>query len=84
MTDTHKFWVPLVVPVITSCMVLFFGFEMQDKKDNDRLLLNEVKDIKTTLTKSAVIFGQMAVELSYIKEDVQSNSARLTIVEQRK
>ncbi len=79
-----KSWLPVVIPAITSFMVLFMGVELQDKRDQDRELLNEVKGIKESLTKSAVIFGKINVEITHIKDDITDNSERITTLENKR
>jgi len=75
-------WLPVFIPALTSFMVMYYGFELQDKKDHDQQLLQEVKDIKVTINKTAIIFGQIQVEVSHLKEGQKKLENRVNNIEQ--
>jgi predicted nucleic acid-binding Zn-ribbon protein len=52
------------------------SLELQDKRDHDKELLDEVKNIKTAINKSAVIFGQLEVKIDNLE-------ARVSKIEQK-
>jgi septal ring factor EnvC (AmiA/AmiB activator) len=85
MTDQKApiHWIPIIIPALTSLMVMYFGFKLQDKKDHDMELLNEVKEIKTTINKTAIIFGQIQVEIKHIKEGQEKLERRIEKIEEK-
>ena len=63
-------WLPLIIQVLTPIMVLYMGVELNDKRDHDKQLLEEVKDIKTSIHKSAIIFEGMNVKVTNLERRV--------------
>ena len=65
-----KEWLPIVIQVLTPVMVLYMGVELNDKRDHDKALLREVKDIKVSIHESAVIFEGMTVKFDNLERRV--------------
>lgn len=72
-----KLWMPIVIPSITSLMVLYLSVNMQDERDNAKKLLQEVKEIKKGINEAAVSFGKIEITIDNLERRVTKIEAKL-------
>lgn len=65
-----KEWIQYGFSLLTPIMVLFLSLELEEKRDHDKELLDEVKNIKTAINKSAVIFGKIEIKIDNLEKRV--------------
>ena len=65
-----RFWIPVISPIVTSLVVLYMGVELQEKREHDKQLLTEVRDIRKVLNESAVVFARVSVKVESIETRV--------------
>jgi len=70
-------WLPLLIQILTPLMVLYVGVELNDKRDHDKQLLMEVKDIKASIHESAIIFEGMNVKVTNLERRVTNIENKL-------
>lgn len=72
-----KLWMPIVIPSITSLMVLALSVNMQDERDNAKKLLQEVKEIKKGINDAAVSFGKIEITIDNLDRRITKIETKL-------
>ncbi len=72
-----KLWMPIVIPSITSLMVLALSVNMQDERDNAKKLLQEVKEIKKGINDAAVSFGKIEITIDNLDRRITKIEAKI-------
>ncbi len=72
-----KLWMPIVIPSITSLMVLALSVSMQDERDNAKKLLQEVKEIKKGINDAAVSFGKIEITIDNLDRRITKIEAKI-------
>ena len=61
-------WLPIIIPAVTSFMVMYYGANMEEKKQTDEKLLQEVQSINKELHETNVTFKGIQVEVQHLSE----------------
>jgi len=83
MDDQLIKWLPVFFPFITSLILMYLGFKLKDKREFDKALLSEVKEIKESLNRGTVMFAKMDTEIEHLKEGYTQMGVRVDKLEQK-
>lgn len=81
--DSAKFWLPLIIPSITSLMVMYYGGVMQEEKETDQKMLQEVQSISKEMHETNVTFKGIQVEVKHLSEGQKKMEQRINMIEER-
>lgn len=76
-------WLPIIIPALTSFMVMYYGATMQEEKETDEKLLEEVQSINRELHETNVTFKGIQVEVKHLHESQKKMEERIDRIEQR-
>lgn len=76
-------WLPIIIPALTSFMVMYYGANMEEKKQTDEKLLQEVQSINKELHETNVTFKGIQVEVEHLSEGQKKMEERIDRIEQR-
>lgn len=76
-------WLPIIIPALTSFMVMYYGASMQEEKETDQKLLEEVQSINKEMHETNVTFKGIQVEVKHLSEGQKKMEKRIDKIEQR-